>query len=202
VQDYNDPEVIELIAAREKNEIAAQYTLADALFSASFLNACLRHAEDVGMANIAPIVNTRGPLQVHPKGIVKRTHFHTLAMYANELEDRVAESAVAADPLTHGDKSIAAMDAIATVDEAGKQWAIALVNRHPDREAACIVKLKDTLLDGLYEATVLAGDSAEAYNDIEHPNRVAPEKTKLTFTKGVVNLPPHSLTIVNVGKKE
>ena len=43
------------------NAIASQYTMADALFSASFLNACLRHTEDVGMANIAPIVNTRGP---------------------------------------------------------------------------------------------------------------------------------------------
>ena len=41
-------------AAREKSDIASQYTMADALFSASFLNACLRHAQDVGMANIAP----------------------------------------------------------------------------------------------------------------------------------------------------
>ena len=32
-------------------------SLADALFAASFFNACLRHAEDVGMANIAPIVD-------------------------------------------------------------------------------------------------------------------------------------------------
>ena len=65
--------------------------MADALFSASFFNACLRHAEDVGMANIAPLVNTRGPLYVHPKGIVKCTHFHAMAMYANELEPRVGK---------------------------------------------------------------------------------------------------------------
>ena len=30
------------------------------------------------------------------------------------------------------------------------------------------------------------------------PNRVVPRKMKLMFTKGVVNLPPHSLTIVKV----
>jgi alpha-L-arabinofuranosidase len=89
VSDPADPTVAELIRAREKNAIASQYSMADALFSASFLNACLRHAEDVGMANIAPIVNTRGPLFVHPKGLVKRTTFHVLSLYANELQDRL-----------------------------------------------------------------------------------------------------------------
>ncbi|MCX7006014.1 MAG: hypothetical protein NTY53_01975 [Kiritimatiellaeota bacterium] len=53
VQDYNDPAVKQLVAARANNDIASQYTMADALFSASFFNACLRHAEDVGMANTA-----------------------------------------------------------------------------------------------------------------------------------------------------
>lgn len=66
------------------------------------------------------------------------------------------------------------------------------------RALACTVTVKDRLLDGKYAATVLAGDSQDSYNDIEHPNRVAPQKTTLTFTKGVVNLPPHSLTIVKV----
>ena len=198
VQDYNNPEITRLVAAREKNDIAAQYTMADALFSASFLNACLRHAEDVGMANIAPLVNTRGPLYVHPQGIVKRTHFHALAMYANELEKRVGKLEVEADPLAHNGKSIPVVDAIATVNESGKHWAIALVNRHPEKAVACTVKMKDRPLQGGYQAMVLAGDSRDAYNDIENPNRVVPKKTKLTFTKGVVNLPPHSLTIVNV----
>jgi hypothetical protein len=46
-----------LVAARENNALASQDTMADALFSASFFNACLRPAEDVGMANIAPSVN-------------------------------------------------------------------------------------------------------------------------------------------------
>ena len=201
VQDYNDPEVKRLVAARENNAIASQYTMADALFSASFFNACLRHAEDVGMANIAPIVNTRGPLFVHPKGIVKRTHFHAMAMYANELEPRVGKLELEAGNLRHGNRSIPVLDGVATVDESGKKWAIALVNRHPAKPVACTVRMKDRLLDGEYAALVLAGDSPEAFNDIENPNRVTPQKTTLTFIKGAVNLPPHSLTIVKVPLK-
>ena len=47
-------------------------------------------------------------------------------------------------------------------------------------------------------ATVLVGDSPHSYNDIAHPDRVAPVKTRVEFTDGVVSLPPHSLTIVHV----
>lgn len=50
-----------------------------------------------------------------------------------------------------------------------------------------------------YPAVVLAGGSPEAYNNIEHPNRVVPEKTTILFTKGVAGLPPHALAIVNMG---
>lgn len=194
----DDPAVAELVAKREVNAIASQYSMADALFSASFLNACLRHAEDVGMANIAPLVNTRGPIYVHPNGIVKRTTFHTLAMYANRLEGRVGKLDLEAATLWLGNRSVPVMDAVATVNESGDRWSIALVNRHPSKSTVCTVKMNNTLLDGQYEATILAGDSPDAFNDIEHPDRVVPERIELQFKKGVTDLPPHSLTIVNV----
>ena len=198
VQDYDNPEIIALVAARERNLIASQYTMADALFSASFFNACLRHAEDVAMANIAPLVNTRGPLYVHRKGIVRRTHFYTMAMYANLLGPRVAETTVEAGPLAHGDRIVPVVDAIATTDEAGANWSIALVNRHPSQEIACKLVIRDIPLDGQHPATILSGDSPEAYNDVAHPNRVIPKNTQMTFYQGTSKLPPHSLTILGV----
>lgn len=198
VQKYSDPEVQRLIKARDLNEIASQYTMADALFSASFFNACLRHADDVGMANIAPIINTRGPLFVSSNGIVKRTHFHAMAMYANELQPRVGKVDFTADNLTQGAHSVPVADVVATVNESGTQWAIALVNRHPSQPLACTVRFQKQPLDGTYSAVVLAGDSPEAFNDIEHPNRVVPEKKQFTVKQGALELPPHSLTILNV----
>jgi alpha-N-arabinofuranosidase len=198
VSDRTDPDTAARIADRDRNAIASQYSMADALFSASFLNACLRHADDVGMANIAPIVNTRGPLYVHPEGVVKRTTFHVLAMYANELAPRVARSETEAPALVHAENSIPVVEAVATVDKAGKQWAIALLNRHPSEAVSCAVRMKDAPLAGTHEATVLAGDSPDAYNDVEHPDRVVPQKTRLTFREGAADLPPHTLTILRV----
>ncbi len=200
VKDYQDPAILELVERRVMgNDLADQYTLADALFAASFLNACLRHCDHVTMANIAPIVNTRGPLFVHPRGIVKRTHFHTLALYANELEARVAGVEVKAGDLTHGNASVSVVDAVATVDESGRHWAVALVNRHPSENVECTVTLGQSPLEGTYRATMLTGQSPDSCNDIEHPARVAPKSVILTFKRGVVDVPPHALTIVHVG---
>ncbi len=193
-----DPAAAELIRNRDKNAIASQYTMADALFSASFLNACLRHAGDVGVANIAPIVNTRGPLYVHREGIVKRTTFHVLAMYANELEARAAACDVDSAELAHEGRSIAAVDAVATANETRTAWAIALVNRHPTKPATCTLALGNVPIEGACDAVVLAADSPEAYNDREHPDRVVPRKTRLTLASGAISLAPCSLTIVKV----
>jgi len=172
--------------------------MADALFSASFLNACLRHSEHVTMANVAPLVNTRGPLFVHPNGIVKRTSFHTMAIYANLLKESVVKADVQADELRHGDASVAVIDAIATVDGGGENFSIALVNRHPSDEVDCTVKLGKTLLEGIYKTTVLDGESPDAYNDIENPDRVVPREMEIHFRNGVASLPPHSLSLIEI----
>ena len=200
--DYQTPKILALIKARDKSLEPSLYTMADALFCASFFNACLRNAEDVTMANIACLVNQTGPLYSHPKGIVKRTHFHTMAMYANLLQTHVAKTQVSADRLTHGTSSVAMVDAIATVDESGKKWAVAMMNRHPSEEVTCTLKMAENLTDGTYTATVLTGEAPDSYNDIEHPHRVVPNKTELTFKKGAINLPPHSLVIVEIPVNE
>jgi alpha-N-arabinofuranosidase len=186
------------IRARDRNDINATYTMADAVFSACFLNTCLRHADTVKMANIAPIVNARGPIYAHPKGIVKRTTFHVLAMYANLLGEKVARAEVAGIAYQHGRQSVPAVDVVATCDDAKKRWRIALVNRHAAQPVQCSVVLDGKPLAGKFRATVLAGDSTDAYNDVDRPERVVPQKTELSFTDGAAPLPPHSVSIVEV----
>jgi len=199
VDNYEDPEILELVEKRiAGNDLNSQYTMADALFTASFFNACLRHSEDVTMTNIAPLVNTRGPLYVHPEGVVKRTHFHTMAMYANLLEEKVVSIQAEADNLIINEDTVTVVDAIATVDQSGKSWAISLVNRHPSENVDCSVKIGDKPLNGTYKATVLTGDSPDAYNDIDHPDSILPKEMQLNFKRGVATLPPHSLIIVHI----
>ena len=57
------------------------------------------------------------------------------------------------------------VDAIATVDESGKKWAVAIINRSPSKELACTLQMAELSIDGTYKATVLTGDSPDSYND-------------------------------------
>ena len=109
--------------------------MADAVFSASFLNGCLRNAKHVHMACMAPVVNVRGPLFVHEKGIVKRTTFHVLKMYSDRMQPNVVAGRVVSAPLRVDQASVPALDAVATCSDDGKQIAIAFINRHPEMPA-------------------------------------------------------------------
>ena len=72
------------------------------------------------------------------------------------------------------------------------------MNRHPSENIECKVSIGDKLLNGTYKAKILTGESTDSYNDIEHPNRVAPKELELRFKNGITELPPHSLTIVHI----
>jgi len=184
------------VAARDKNDINSTYTMADAVFSACFLNTCMRHSESVKMACMAPAVNARGPIFTHPTGIVKRTTYHVMAMYTNLLEQNVASAWVESDPFEHEDQSVPTLDAVATCDDEMKQWRLVLVNRHPESELLCTLNLDGLAPWTTLTTTVLAGDSPDAYNDIDAPDRVTPVKVRQKPDGTTISLQPHSVTIL------
>lgn len=184
------------VEARDKNDINSVYTMADALFSACFLNSCLRNSNYVAMANMAPVVNTRGPLFVHPKGIVKRTTYHVMQMYANNLQPNVLQISVKSDLLSKDGLSVPVVDAIVTGSDDKKKLAIVLVNKDPEKEAECDLGMNN--INGLVNATILSGDSPDAYNDVDKPNRVMPKTTKVNIKSGKVSVPAHSLVILDI----
>ena len=198
VGKWSQEKLAEFIAKRDINARPQQYTMADALFSASFFNACLRHCEDVGMSNIAPIVNTRGPLYVHPEGIVRRTTFHVMALYANEIGSHLVQ-ADEVDGQRYG--AIATVDSLVTTTPGSKTLKVLLINRHPSQAANCLIRIDAKgPVSGKYPAVILTADSPEAYNSIEKPDRVKPKKITAHFQDGATQVPPHSMVIITVDK--
>jgi len=187
--------VQELIRQRDKNDLNETYTMADAVFSACFLNACLRRADHVEMACMAPVINARGPLFVYPGGIVRRTTFHVLKLYASLLEPNVIPCGVTSESLSSGDQTVPALDAVVTRSDDGKRVALALVNRHPDKPADLVLNLGSAFASSKATLTVLTGDSCDDYNDVPHPARVAPETRRAAPRSGRLSLPPHSVAI-------
>jgi alpha-L-arabinofuranosidase len=184
------------VKARDKNDDNSIYTMADALFSACFLNSCLRNSEYVAMACMAPVVNTRGPLFVHPDGIVKRTTYHVMQLYANKLQRNVLASSIKSENLSKGNASVPSVDGIVTASDDKKTLAIALVNKDPEKEVECNLAIGP--IKRIVETVVLSGDSPDAFNDVQHPNRVAPTNVKISLKNGKVSVPAHSLMIITV----
>lgn len=184
------------IEARDKNDRNATYTMADAVFSACFLNSCLRNAADVEIACFSPIVNTRGGIYVHPDGIVKRTTFHTFKMYANLLEDYVVPVNVNSDRLYSGDNSVSVIDCILTSNADNSRYVLAIVNKDPSKEQSVRLDIPEIKTSKRLKNYMLSGNSVDDYNDIGAENRVVPQETSLRVNKGNIVVPPHSINLI------
>lgn len=190
------PNDAQAIAARDLNDLNETYTMADAVFSAVFLNTCLRHGDTVRMANIAPTVNARGPLFVHPDGVVRRTTFHVMRMYANLLGSEVLDSHTIAPELAVPGGSVPAVDVVATRQSADNSIVVSFVNKHDSDTVPCKVVIGSGPLNGTFDGTLLTGPGPDAYNDVDSPDTVQPVDTKVTVEDGVLSLPPHSVLFV------
>jgi len=186
-------------AKRRSNDLASTYTMADALFSACFLNTCLRHCDVVKMANFSPVVNTRGAIFVHPKGIVKRTTYHVFWMYTHLLEPNMLPLELDCGQLADGGRSTSVLDAVLTTSDDGSKRVLAVVNKHPTKT----VSLDISALLGADDVTrlkamVLEGDSADAFNDIGSESRVIPHGAEIEVREGRITLAPHSLSCMRL----
>jgi len=190
---HGDPRKPMDIAARDKNDLNETYTMADAVFSACFLNSCLRHSDYVKMANMSPVVNTRGPLFVHPTGIVKRTTYHVLYLYTHLLEPYIAGCQTSSETFNENNE-VNVIDAVVTCSKDQRKFALSIVNKHPEKEIKYFINMPG--LPASLDATILTGDSENAYNDIDNPNRVVPVNVNLAVEDGWILLKPHSVYII------
>ena len=190
------------IEARDKNDINSTYTMADALFTACFLNTCLRYCDDIEIACFSPIINSRGALFVHPKGIVKRTTFHVFQLYANELKKNILPIELNSEQLTYHELTTSSLDVVLTCNDEKDQFSLVVVNKDPEKDIDLLADLNQFLKlpTDQIEAIVLSGNSPDDFNDIGSENRVVPNRKMLKMNNGRISIPAHSLNIIKIKK--
>lgn len=188
-----------VIGERDKNDINSIYTMADAVFSASFLNTCLCNCDLVGMACFSPVVNTRGAIFTHKDGIVLRPQFFVFELYANLLKDTVLDLWKEDVPVITGRvqddyKTVDAVDIVVTCDDTG--YAVAAVNKDPGKDRTCELRF---LEDAPREMRVhtLNGPSVDAYNDVDR-TEVGVCVCEWKPFDGLLTLPPHSVRVIEL----
>lgn len=191
---------------RDLNDDNSKYTMADAVFSACFLNECNRNCDIVGMANFAPIVNTRGCIYTYKEGIVLRSTYHVFDLYVNYLGD------VILDAWSEGMKSMEArnsasgqtettelLDILATEFSDREGTALAIVNKHPDEAQEITLDLE---AEGEAVLYYIAGSSTESYNDVDREEVHIQREDMGVYTPGMrVSVKPHSVGVIQIGVK-
>ncbi len=188
----------------DRNDLNINYNMADAVFTACFLNACLRHCDVVGMANFSPAVNTVGAIFTHADGIVLRPTYHVFDLYTNHSHEEIVHSALSAPdraPHAEGAPTIRQMDAVVTRDPASGALGIILVNLHGTDAITCRIR---GLAPGDGAPPImrtLAGPSVDAFNDVDRPDAVVIETCRLSVADRSdfsVDCPAHSVSVLSL----
>ncbi len=188
-----------VIAARDRNDANATYTMADAVFSAAFLNTCLRNCDIVGMACFSPIVNTRGAVYTHADGIVLRPQYFVFELYANLLKGTVLQQWQQDVPTLSGEDAgkpvtVDAVDLVVTYADGA--YAVAAVNKDPQAPQTVELAMPDDTVTELRVHTV-NGPSPDSYNDIEKTEVGITVSDWMPFD-GSVTLAPHSVNVIEL----
>jgi alpha-N-arabinofuranosidase len=192
------------VLPRDKNDDNSQYTMADAVFTACFLSAMNRNCDIVGMANFAPILNTRGCIFSHDDGIVLRSTYHVFDLYVNYLGDTIIDlwSEGQLPLMRVTGKNGVNLD-IDTVDLLATSWsdrpglAIAAINKDPDNYQILELNIGD--ISGQVSMYSICGSSVDSYNDVGR-NEIFIERTELgIWQQGKpIELAPHSVNIIQI----
>jgi alpha-N-arabinofuranosidase len=194
----------EYLLPRDKNDINSSYTMADAVFSACFLNELNRNCDIVGMANFAPAVNTRGCIYVYPGGIVKRTTYHVFDLYVNLMQDTAVDAYCENMPKAvfkskdRREVTVDQVDVAATTGGDKRTVTISAVNKSASMLAEMEVEVDRAPIKA-YRVHTLAGSSRDSFNDTDHQGAVIHSTCWMEVASPrPLALIPHSVNIVEV----
>lgn len=195
-------------AARGKRALEEKYNLEDALVIAGFLNAFIRNADVVKMANLAQLVNVIAPIYTDEKGMFKQTIYYPLQLFANNVSGTALNVLVdcktydtqkyflGLGETTTQQKNVPYLDVSATYKEG--EVVICVVNRHKEEAITTDIISQNGAFSGQFNVFEVNGPGIKAANDfgketvmtVEKPGIMAKGNT-LTYA-----FPPHSFTLI------
>lgn len=192
------------VTPRNKNDDNSTYTMADAVFSACFLNAMNRNCDIVEMANFAPILNTRGCIYSDRDGIVLRSTYHVFDLYVNYMGDTVVDLWAESLPQMKvtgkngTEHTVDTLDMVATVWSDRPGIAVAVVNKHKEEAfTVCISQVSCSPESVIYR---LEGKEANSYNDTGKTEVFIRKEELVTCKDGIkVRIGPHSVNVIQIG---
>lgn len=173
------------------------FNLEDALVVAMQLNAFLRHARSVKMANIAQIVNLLAPIVTRTDSLLLQSIFYVFELYSQHAGSSVLDIHWDGETFSAGEHTgLRVLDVTATIDPVKRELAVFAINRSERDAQETTLTLHEGSFAGPVNVHTVNGDSVKAYNSFEQPDRVTVTNSELTATGSslTVSLEPHSMT--------
>jgi alpha-N-arabinofuranosidase len=178
------------------------YDVADAVVVGSLLITLLRHADRVGIACQAQLVNVIAPILTRDGGAAwAQTIFHPFAQasrFARGDVLRVEPVVATYDTTSLG--NVPLVTSTATFDEETGDVTVLCVNRSTSDPVDLVADIRALAGCRVREASVLSDDDLTARNTAEHPDRVAPRHQDVALDDGELRtqLPPVSWTVIRL----
>jgi alpha-N-arabinofuranosidase len=183
--------------------IEDDFTVVDAVAVGSYLISLLNHADRVGVACQAQLVNIIAPIRTEAGGPAWRQPiFYPFAHAARLARGTALRVPVDATPVpTPRYGAVPSVAAAATWDEEAGRLAVFLVNRHPEEATLAQLDLRALVPQRVREQLVLADDDPTATNSAVAPRRVEPraeQSAELDAGRLTVGLPAVSWTALSL----
>ncbi len=184
------------------------YNLEDALVIAGFINAFIRNADVVKMANMAQLVNVIGPMFTNETGMFKQTIYYPLQLFAQHMQGTALDVFVDCDTYdteeffiglgesTTEQKNVPYLDVSASINNG--EVILAVVNRHQDQPITTDIVLQEGSFNGNLSVYEVNGADIKAENDFDSEKVKTTEKAAINAKgqKVTYSFPAHSLTLI------
>jgi alpha-L-arabinofuranosidase len=195
-------------AATGKRALEEKYNLEDALVIAGFLNAFIRNADVVKMANMAQLVNVIAPIFTSEKGMFKQTIFYPLQLFANDMYGTSLDVFVDSKTYDTGkfflglsetttqQKNVPYLDVSATYNNG--ELSLCVVNRNKEEAITTDILSQSGSFTGSFSVQEVNGPDIKSANDFDREliktvskPSIAAGGNKITYT-----FTPHSVTMI------
>ncbi len=184
------------------------YNLEDALVIAGFLNAFVRNADIVKMANMAQLVNVIAPIFTNEEGLFIQTIYYPLALFANNVYGTsldlflecetydTDEFFIGLGESTTRQTDVPYLDVSATYKDG--EVILCVVNRNKDKPIPTDIISQSGDFSGVFKVYEVNGPDIKSTNDFgkETVKTVNKPDIKAKGNKITYSFPPHSFTML------
>lgn len=180
-----------------RNALEEKYNLEDALVIAGFLNAFIRNAHIIKMANMAQLVNVIAPIFTSRTGLFRQTIYYPLALFASN------SFGISLDVFVDGPKydtktrkNVPYLDVSVAFHEG--EVVINVVNRHLRESISAEIICQEGTFSGNFSVHEVNGPEIKTENTFgDEPVRTVEKASLIPAGKRFLyEFPPHSFTMI------